>query len=110
MFRIVSSPAFIKRIKRLNRIHKNRIKSLIEKLEEEGIHATKILSSYKDYVLCEMKSSNPPYRLYAIYDQKEKIFYVLEWEHKNKQRKIIRQLIKKLSTGVELGIRSIFND
>ena len=110
MFKIISSLAFLKRVKRLNRIHKNRIKNLIEKLEREGIHATKILSSYKDYVLCEMKSSNPPYRLYIIYDQKEKIFYILEWEHKNKQRKIIRQLIKKLSISIELGIRSIFND
>ena len=110
MFKVVSSKAFLNRIKKLSKDHKRRIKKFIEKIERKGIHATKIITSHEDYVLCEMKSKKPPYRLYIVYDQKSKVFYILRWEHKNKQKIIIDKLNQKLKGGIEFGIISIFND
>ena len=109
-FKIFSSQRFFDRVKKLNRTHKKRIKKLIEKIEEEGIHATKIIASHGDYILCEMKSKKPSYRMYIIYNQKLKTFYVMGWEHKNKQRMIINKLNKKLKDGIEFGLKSIFED
>jgi len=55
-----------------------------------------------------MKVKRPPYRLYVIVDQKNKIFYLVEWEHKNHQRKIIDKLKNKLSSAIEFGIENIW--
>ncbi len=109
-FTIVSTPAFMRRVKKLKKDHKNRIKKFIEKIEKEGLHTLKILTTQNDYILGEIKSSKPPYRLYVVYDQKTKIFYALLWESKNKQKKIIRKLTKQLKMGVDIGINYIFGE
>ena len=109
MFKVISSEPFKKRVKRLNKEHKARIKKFIEKLEREGLHALKILYT-KGKILGEMKSMRPPYRLYVIYDQEDKTFYVLRWEHKSKQEKVVNELKRKLEEGIDMGLYHIFGE
>ena len=52
---------------------------------------------------------DPPYRLYVIVDRKNDEFYVVEWEHKNKQQKVINNLTKKLHTGISYSLDQIFD-
>ena len=62
--------------------------------------ARKILKVHENYILGEIKYKKPPYRLYVIVDQKEKIFLLVDWEHKENQEKIIKILMKNLKHGI----------
>lgn len=78
------------------RPHGKIILKLINKIRKLGLNALKILDVEDIYLLCEMKVNKPPYRLYVIVDQKSNRFYLVDWEHKSKQEKIIENLKKKL--------------
>ena len=92
MFVVRITKKFNEEFKRLNKLHKDRIIKMIRRLESEGLNAVKILTNFNNFILCEMKSHKPPYRLYIIYDQGDKIFYVFKWEHKDKQEEFLSQL------------------
>jgi len=53
------------------------------------------------YLLCEMKVMRPPYRLYVIVDQKNNRFHIVEWEHKEKQEKVINELRNRLVLAIK---------
>ena len=89
--------------------HARIILKLIQKLERMGKNTLKILDVQDQYLLCEMKVMKPPYRLYVIADQKSNKYYVVEWEHKQKQEKIIKELKNKLSLAVNFSLDKIFN-
>jgi hypothetical protein len=50
---------------------------------------------------------SPPYRLYVIVNQEDEKFYIVRWEHKEKQQKVINQLTTKLEYAFEGGIKNI---
>jgi hypothetical protein len=77
-------------------------------LEKRGKNDLKILDVQDNYLLTEMKVMNPPYRLYVIVDQNTNKFYIVEWEHKEKQDKVIEELKRKLSLAIGLGLEEIF--
>ena len=73
-----------------------------------GKNSLKILDVENQYLLCEMKVKRPPYRLYVILNQKETKFYIVDWEHKGNQEKVIKELRKKLSLAIEFSLDKIF--
>ena len=81
---------------------------MVEKLENQGKNALKILDVQDHYLLGEMKVMRPPYRLYVIVDQKNDKFYIVEWQHKERQEKIINELRGKLLQAISLGLERIF--
>jgi mRNA-degrading endonuclease RelE of RelBE toxin-antitoxin system len=107
-FEIIIVPSFqkdierIKEKKQLELIYKS-----IEKIERMGKNAIKLLHSRDKYILGEIKFMNPPYRLYVIINQENEKFYIVRWEHKEKQQKVIDQLMKKLEHVFEGGIKNI---
>ncbi len=101
--------SFERELRKLNPQHKSRIRKLIEKVEKEGLHSLRILSMQGNYILGEVKSRRPPYRLYVIYDQKTKIFFVVKWAHKNEQQRTINTLQRKLQEALDLGIEELFS-
>lgn len=88
--------------------HLPRIKKLIDKLRTMGKNALKILDFEDEFILSEMKLSKPPYRLYVIMDQKTDTFYIVDWEHKVNQVKIITELREKLAKSVTFGFDNVF--
>ena len=88
--------------------HKKIISSLVKKLETMGKNSLKILDVENQYLLCEMKVKRPPYRLYVVVNQKETKFYIVDWEHKGNQEKVIKELRKKLSLAIEFSLDKIF--
>ena len=109
-FEVVIVPSFqkdierIKEKKQLELIYKS-----IEKIERMGKNAIKLLHVRDKYILGEMKFMNPPYRLYVIINQENEKFYVVRWEHKEKQQKVISQLMEKLEYAFESGIKNIMD-
>lgn len=107
-FEVIIVPSFQKEIegikdrKQLELIYKS-----IEKIERMGKNAIKLLHVRDKYILGEIKFMSPPYRLYAIINQEDEKFYIVRWEHKEKQQKVINQLMKKLEYAFEGGIRNI---
>ena len=81
---------------------------MIKKLEKMGKNALKILDVEEFYLLGEMKVMRPPYRLYVIVDQKTDRYYVVEWEHKEKQKRVIGELKRKLSLATKFTLEKIF--
>jgi hypothetical protein len=45
---------------------------------------------------------------YVIVNQRTDTFYVVEWEHKKKQERVINELIGKLKLVIEVGLENIF--
>ena len=88
--------------------HAKIILALLGKLKTHGKGALKILDVADQYLLCEMKVMRPPYRLYVIVDQSANKFYAADWEHKERQRKIIDQLRYKMSLAVKSGLENVF--
>ena len=106
---IILTPSFQEKIKGNNyRSHLNIIQKLVKKLESMGKNALKILDVEKNYLLCEMKVMRPPYRLYVIVEQKENKYYIVDWEHKDNQEKIINELKGKLGLALEFSLDKIF--
>lgn len=90
------------------RSHRKIIDRLIEKLERMGKNALKVLDIEGLYLLCEMRVMRPPYRLYVIADQRSNKYYVAEWEHKDKQERVIAHLKGKLSSAMRFGLGETF--
>lgn len=91
----------IKQLKKLekNKGLKERISKMFDKIEETGSNAGKLLDS--GLSLYEIKSKNPPIRLYYEIEEKEKKAYVFEYEiktSKKKQQKTIKKIKKKSET------------
>jgi mRNA-degrading endonuclease RelE of RelBE toxin-antitoxin system len=105
---VILLPSFQKKLEKINKAHLKIILKLIKKLERMGKNALKILDVEEYYLLCEMKVMRPPYRLYVIVNQKTNEYYIAEWEHKEKQNKVIGELKHKLSLAVEVGLEKIF--
>ncbi len=103
------APAFKEKLQKpMYRPHLDIIHNLIRKLGLMGIGCLKIIDIEDGLLLGEMKVMRPPYRLYVIVDQKSKKFYVMDWEHKQKQPKVISGLKEKLSLAVQMGMSNIF--
>jgi len=102
-------PLFQDKLKKIK--DKNQLEiifKLIKKLERMGKNALKILDVEDFYLLAEMKVKRPPYRLYVIVNQSTDTFYVVEWEHKKKQERVINELIGKLKLAIEVGLENVF--
>ena len=108
MLTVVLLPSFQKKLKEINKAHLKIILKLIKKLERMGKNALKILDVEEHYLLCEMKVMKPPYRLYVIVNEKANKYYIAEWEHKEKQNKVIGELKHKLSLALEAGLENVF--
>jgi len=107
--KVVLLPSFQEKLrKRKYRDHLKMIHRLIKKLEKLGKNTLKILDVQDHYLLCEMKVMKPPYRLYVIADQRNNSYYVVKWEHKKKQEKIINELKKKLSLSINFVLDKMF--
>ncbi|KCZ71238.1 hypothetical protein ANME2D_02439 [Candidatus Methanoperedens nitroreducens] len=107
-FKVIIVPSFQKEIERIK--EKKQLEMIfksIEKIEKMGKNAIKLLHVRDKYILGEIKFMNPPYRLYVIVNQEDEKFYVVRWEHKEKQQKVINQLTEKLEYAFESGIKNI---
>jgi len=105
---VIIVPSFQKEIERIKEKKQlERIYKSIEKIERMGKNAIKLLQIRDKYILGEIKFMNPPYRLYVIINQEDEKFYIVKWEHKEKQQKVINQLTKKLEYAFEGGIKNI---
>ena len=106
---IVLVPSFKKKLeKKKCQSHLEVIFKLIKKLERLGESSVKILDAQGKYLLGEMRSKEPPYRLYVIIDREKKIIFAVDWEHKEHQKRIISKLRGGLSSMIRLGLRDIF--
>lgn len=107
-FEVIVVPSFLKEIDEIkDRKQLELVYKAIEKIERMGSNALKILHIRKHYLLGEIKFMHPPYRLYAIVDQSIEKFYIVKWEHKENQEKVIGQLKEKLQFALETGIKNI---
>jgi hypothetical protein len=84
------------------------ILNFFDRLSEQGANAVKILYLIDHYILSEMKSHSPPYRLYIILDQSENKFYIVGWVHKDKQQQTIEKMKFKLKAAIKTGVEAIF--
>ena len=100
-FEVVITFNLKKKIKSINKDHRRFILKAFQKIKKMGLNALKILKAYENYLLCEIKFKKPPYRLYVIVDQKEKTFFLVEWEHKKNQKRILDILSKSLKNGIK---------
>ncbi|RLJ02985.1 MAG: hypothetical protein DRP11_02110, partial [Candidatus Aenigmatarchaeota archaeon] len=97
---VIISPELQRKIKSLNKEHRNLILKAFRKIKKMGLNAVTILRAHDNYLLCEIKYKKPPYRLYVTVDQKEKIFILCGWEHKEKQERMKNTLSKNIKEGV----------
>lgn len=107
-FEVIITPSFQKEIENIN--DKKQLELIcksIEKIERMGKNAIKLLHVRNKYILGEIKFMRPPYRLYVIFNQENETFYIVRWEHKEKQQKVINQLMGKLEYAFEGGIKNI---
>lgn len=74
---------------------------MLEKLASRGKNALKILDVQDRYLLGEMRSYRPPYRLYVYVDQERDEYYAVRWEHKDRQEKVIRELKERLYKAIK---------
>ena len=109
MVQVILIPSFQMKLKKSKfKAHLKTIFRLIKKLRKMGKNALNILDVQEHYLLCEMKVMRPPYRLYVIVDQKTNKYYIVDWEHKEKQEKVINKLKSKLSVAINVGLDKIF--
>ncbi len=107
-FEVIIVPSFQKEIEKIkDRKQLELIYKSIEKIERMGKNAIKLLHVRDKYILGEIKFMNPPYRLYVIINQENEKFYIVRWEHKEKQQKVINKLMEKLEYAFESGIKNI---
>lgn len=107
-FEVIIVPSFQREIERIKeRKQLELICKSIEKIERMGKNAVKLLHVRDKYILSEIKFMSPPYRLYVIINQENEKFYIVRWEHKEKQQKVINQLMEKLEYAFERGIKNI---
>tara|TARA_Y100000310_G_C20692845_1_gene823476 strand:- start:761 stop:1072 length:312 start_codon:yes stop_codon:yes gene_type:complete len=98
-FEIKFDEIILKQLKQLEKDKetKERISKMLDKIEENGPNAGKILDS--NLSLYEVKTKKPPIRLY--YQIEEKKAYVFEYEiktSKKKQQNTIKKIKKKSKT------------
>jgi len=108
MHEIVITQTFKRELERIGKDHLKRILQLLEKLRKEGKNALKILDVEGKFILGELKSKKPPYRLYIYVDQENDVYYVVSWEHKKVQKKIITKLKEKLRLALFTSLEEIF--
>ena len=105
-YEIIITPSFKKELNRINdKKHLNLIYKTIEKIRKYGETILKHLYTKDNYVLYEKKFKNPPYRLYVVKDKQENTFYIVSWEHKDKQPIIINKIKEKLKKGFISGFK-----
>ena len=107
-FDIIITPLLQKKLENLSKDHIKIIWDKIKKLKEHGLNAVKVLFILDRYLLCEIKLHRPPYRLYVIFNQEKKTFYIVDWEHKEKQEKIINKLKEKIKEAIKEGTDLLF--
>ena len=108
-FKVEIKPSFEKEIYKMPKDHQRRVLKFIDKLEMMGRNAlNRVLDVKGKYLLAEMKSNKPPYRLYVYFDQEINVFYIVAWEHKKQQEKIINELRSKMKDTIKFGLKSIF--
>ena len=108
--KVVLIPSLERKLKtKRYKSHARMIYRLIKKLRRLGKNAVKILDVEDYYLLAEMKTKRPPYRLYIIINQRNDTYYVVEWAHKEQQEKIINELKYKLSLAVKFGLDQLFS-
>lgn len=100
-YTLIFDEVILKQLKQLekDRSLKNRISKMLDKIEEMGPLAGKLLDSKLS--LYEVKSKTPPIRLYYEIVENEKKAYVFEYEMKTsekKQSKTIEKIKKKSET------------
>jgi len=109
-FEVIIVPSFQKEIEKIKeKKQMELIYKAIEKIERMGKNAVKLLHVRDKYILGEIKFMSPPYRLYVIINQENEKFYIVRWEHKEKQQKVINQLMEKLEYAFESGIKNIMD-
>ncbi len=107
-FEVIIVPSFQKEIEKIKeRKQLELIYKSIEKIEMRGKNVLKLLHVRDKYILGEIKFMSPPYRLYVIVNQENEKFYIVRWEHKKEQQKVINQLMNKLEYAFEGGIKNI---
>ena len=90
------------------RSHLLLVNKLCNKVKTLGKNALKILDVEDYYLFGELKVMKPPYRLYVVVDQRKDIYYIVDWEHKDNQEKIINSLKDKLALAIEIGLEKVF--
>jgi hypothetical protein len=90
------------------RSHLDRISALKDKLGRMGKNTLKTLDVEGPYILAEMKVLRPPYRLYVIVNEASEKYYLVDWEHKQNQEKVIRGLKGKLELSIKFGVEKVF--
>lgn len=105
---LILLPSFEKKLLTLSKPHAERIYKMINRLRESGMSSLKILDSEENYILAEMRSFSPPYRLYVVADTASEKYYLLDWVHKEQQTKAIRALKEKLSLAINAGLENVF--
>jgi len=108
-YEVLLTETFKRRYQKIkNGKQKEIILKFFDKLRDKGTNAIKILYLVENYILGEMKSYEPPYRLYVVLDQEDSKFYIIDWEHKNRQQQIIVRLKSKLKTAIKIGLEAVF--
>jgi mRNA-degrading endonuclease RelE of RelBE toxin-antitoxin system len=106
---VILIPSFRRKLEKIkDRTQLKIIERMKNKLERMGKNALNVLDVQEHYLLGEMKVMRPPYRLYIIVDQNNDMYYLVEWEHKEKQEKVINELKGRLSRAIKLGLDKIF--
>ena len=105
---VVLLPSFEEAIITKYRTHAERIRKMISRLRKDGKSAVKILDVEGNYVLGEMKSHRPPYRLYVVFNEKKDTCYVVDWKHKKEQENTISELKLRLSLALEYRFETVF--
>ena len=93
---------------KLTKQHALIVLALKRKLERMGEHALKRLDTEGEWMLGEMKLHRPPYRLYVFADTKNRKYYLVMWEHKDVQQKIINELRLKLHQSTQFSVEKLF--
>ncbi len=110
MSNIILVPSLQRKLEKpMYRSHLELIDKLCNKVKILGKNALKILDVEDYYLFGELKVMKPPYRLYVIVDQKKDIYYIVDWEHKDNQERIIKSLKNKLALAIETGLEGVFS-
>ena len=103
-FTVVITPSLQNELEKLDKTHVKIILKKFQKIRSNGLNTLKILRIRGNYLLCESKSRRPPYRLYVIVNQKKLVFYLVKWEHKKNQQKVIKELSGFLDEAFKYGL------
>ena len=109
-FEVTIIPSFQKEIGRIR--DKKQVELILKsfkKIERMGMNCLKLLLVANKYALGEIKFKRPPYRLYVIVDQESEKYYLIRWDHKKDQQKVINELKYKLESAVHMGMKNIMD-